>query len=438
MAQLRTALVTATALVCAVVPAAVAVAAPTATATATGTGTGTGTETGKVVQEGGPLVVPVGDEAPVTTRFTITLPASVTGRVTLGLLVPMPGPSAGDDNLPSATCSVNGGAYQSCGWGWESAEQSDSWNDGYSLSLPPTEAARTLTYDLRIATNRWGLIGERAGTLEMKDARGNVVASGPAALHFVPGTPEPGDRATVHARDKSGVLWQYEATSDPARPFKARTRVGGGWNAYTAITKLSPTVAAGWGSLVARDKAGVLWYYEGTGNPARPFKARARVGGGWNTYTSITGTRGNLVARDRDGVLWSYDTKTYWDDAPAMFKPRVRVGGGWNAYNLVTNLADRVVARDASGVLWSYEHKGNNWYGEEFDAKAPFEPRVRVGGGWNAYTAVTETGEMTKRLTWRGDGIARDRDGRLWLYHATPHAARTQIGRGWNIYTAIV
>ncbi|MFD9047029.1 hypothetical protein [Streptomyces zaomyceticus] len=431
MAPLRAALVTATALVVGVVPTASAAAAPAPTEAV-----GTVAASGTVVQEGGPLVVPVGEEAPVTTRFTITLPASVTGRVTLGLRVPMPLPSAGDNNLPSATCSVNGGAYQSCGWGYENAEQNDSWNDGYSLSLPPTEAARTLTYDLRIDTSRWILIGERAGTLEMKDARGNVVASGPAALHFVPGTPEPGDRATVHARDKGGVLWQYEATSDPARPFKARTRVGGGWNAYTAITKLSPTVAAGWGSLVARDKAGVLWYYEGTGNPARPFKARARVGGGWNTYTSITGTRGNLVARDRDGVLWSYDTKTYWDDAPAMFKPRVRVGGGWNAYNLVTNLADRVVARDASGVLWSYEQRSELW--DPWDAKAPFKPRVRVGGGWNAYTAVTETGEMTKRLTWRGDGIARDRDGRLWLYHATPHAARTQIGRGWNIYTAIV
>ncbi|MFI7348574.1 hypothetical protein ACIBSR_20190 [Streptomyces sp. NPDC049936] len=39
--------------------------------------------------------------------------------------------------------------------------------------------------------------------------------------------------------------------------------------------------------LIARGKDGVLWFYQGTGSASAPFKARAGVGGGWNTYNMI-------------------------------------------------------------------------------------------------------------------------------------------------------
>ncbi|WP_225803276.1 hypothetical protein [Streptomyces sp. NK15101] len=72
------ALAIATALAVGVAPAALggatAVAAPAAVAGATA-------ETGTVVQEGGPLVVPSGEEGAVTTRVTVTLPAGHAGPV---------------------------------------------------------------------------------------------------------------------------------------------------------------------------------------------------------------------------------------------------------------------------------------------------------------------------------------------------------------------
>ncbi|WP_432114475.1 hypothetical protein [Streptomyces sp. S1] len=429
MARTRTALVVATALALGIVPATTAAAASPAPAPAP-TAAATAAETGTAVQEGGPLVVPVGEDGPVTTRFTVTLPASVTGRVTAGLLLPMPGPSAGNDNLPLADCSVNGGPYERCGWQYASAEQPDSHDDGYTLSLTPTQAARTLTYDVRISSDLHAVLGRRAGILEMKDAGGNVVATGPVVLHFVRGTPTAWQRTTVHARDKKGVLWQYEGTGRADRPFKTPTRVGGGWGAYTALTKLDSTTATGWGSLVARDKAGVLWYYEGSGDPAAPFKPRVRVGGGWNAYTSISAGKHGLIARDRDGVLWNYPDAGY--GSTARFKPRVRVGGGWNAYDLISTIGERVVARDKKGVLWSYEPR-KHAPGVE---RAPYKPRVRVGGGWNAYDVVRGTGDVDG---WsRSDGIARDRAGHLWLYKESPHAARVRIGWGWNVYDTIV
>ncbi|MEV7566274.1 hypothetical protein [Streptomyces tanashiensis] len=432
MVRVRSTLVIATALVAGVVPAAVAAAAPVTAVTAPAE-TAAAAETGTAVQQGGPLVVKVGEGAPVTTRFTVTLPASVTGRVTAGLEIgPLPGPSAGGDNLPAAACSVNGDAYRLCGWHYGTAEYPDSYDDGYVLSLPPTQAARTLTFDVRIDPTDPAPIGEFTGNLEMKDASGKVVATGPAAVHFVLGTPGADWRATVHARDKDGVLWQYESTADPAKPFKPRTRIGGGWNAYTAITKLPQTTAAGRGNLVSRDKDGVLWYYEGSGDLAHPFKPRVRVGGGWNAYTAITSDGSGLVARDRDGVLWHYTDNRYWGGPSAPFKPRVRVGGGWNTYNLISTIGGRIVGRDGAGVLWSYESKDSDTWSES----APFKPRVRVGGGWNAYNTVRGAGDIDG---WSdGDGVARDTAGRLWLYKDSPTAARRQIGRGWNIYTAII
>ncbi|MFI1715337.1 hypothetical protein [Streptomyces litmocidini] len=425
MVHIRSTLVVATALVAGVVPATAAAAAPVTAVTATA-------EMGTAVQKGGPLTVRVGEGAPVTTRFTVSLPASVTGRLTAGLVLgDLPGPSAGGDNLPGAECSVNGDAYRLCGWNYDTPEYEDSYGDGYVLSLPPTEAARTLTFDVRIDPAHPAPLGEHTGHLEMKDASGTVVATGPAAVNFVLGTPEANRRATVHARDKDGVLWQYESTGDPARPFEPRTRIGGGWNAYTAMTKLPATVASGEGDMVARDKDGVLWYYEGSGDPARPFKPRVRVGGGWNVYTSISAYRNGLIARDRDGVLWHY-SDSYQSTPSTPFKPRVRVGGGWNTYTLINVIGDKVVARDGAGALWSYESR--DW--DTWKESAPFQPRVRVGGGWNAYDVVRGAADIDG---WSyNDGVARDKAGYLWLYKDAPTAARRQIGHGWNIYTAIV
>ncbi|GAA1349273.1 hypothetical protein [Streptomyces beijiangensis] len=39
--------------------------------------------------------------------------------------------------------------------------------------------------------------------------------------------------------------------------------------------------------LLARDKAGVLWLYKGTGRASAPYAARTRTGGGWSQYNQI-------------------------------------------------------------------------------------------------------------------------------------------------------
>ncbi|MET9721918.1 hypothetical protein [Streptomyces zaomyceticus] len=402
---------------------------PTAGATA---GETTGTAT--VVQEGGPLVVPSGEEV-VTTRVTVTLPEGASGPVKARLLLPFTWDFVNGDTYPLSwdirpSCSVDGGPFQPC----LLEDPVAGLNRGpHVATMPVTEAAPTITYDIRIESSRdarrWKDV---TGTLEVGAGGAPDLASGPVGFRFAHNTPAPGLRTTMLGRDKAGVLWQYEGTGLPDKPLKARERVGGGWNAYTLITPLGRRTAAGEGDLVARDKAGVLWFYEGSGNPDAPFKPRVRVGGGWNVYTAIGNLGTRLIARDKAGVLWEYSQKRL--GPPAPYEERRRIGGGWNVYNAIVGQGYHysALARDTSGVLWSYT-----------SAHPDFAPRTRVGGGWNAYDRIVFADNLVGSRV--GDFLGRDKNGDLWLYEGisrdgndVPPPSRRQIGHGWGIYDTIL
>ncbi|MER5965567.1 N-acetylmuramoyl-L-alanine amidase [Streptomyces sp. NPDC002057] len=249
------------------------------------------------------------------------------------------------------------------------------------------------------------------------------------------------NRYNLLARDTSGVLWQYQGDGKGA--FLSRYRVGGGWNAYTAITPMTALRADAVGDAVARDASGVLWYYQASGNPAAPFKARLRTGGGWNVYDQIIGVRDltgdgrpDLIAREKSGNIWLYKgTGT----PAAPFAARVKVGNGWQIYNNIVSTGDLtsdgkadLIGRDATGTLWLYKGTGS--------ATSPYAARVKVGSGWQIYNSVVGPSDLT------GDGkvdfVARDGSGVMWLYKGTgsatsPYAGRVQVGPGWQGYNLI-
>ncbi|MFJ4906841.1 hypothetical protein ACIQCR_15195 [Streptomyces sp. NPDC093249] len=421
----------------------VAAAAPVARTASTAV-PASAAEVGTVVQEGGRLRVPAGIEGPVTLRLKVTLPAGVTGpvRADIGLPVrsfPPAGPSP--HRLAAAlhsTCAVNGGAFSTCEW-------DPPWLDGEDypypvrLKLPVTEAAPTLTYQVTIDTSSdqaW--VGPLDAPVQLKDSTGAVVATGTAGLDFGLGTPEGRYIGALHARDKNGVLWRYDGTGHTDRPFFPRKKVGGGWNVYTAVVPIISPRGDGTGELVARDKAGVLWYYKGTNNPEAPFAPRVRVGAGWDIYTSLVGrSNGALVARDKSGVLWNYERD---QSGRVPFIPRKKVGGGWNIYNSVIGYGGGPLARDKAGVLWKYDETSDGPLGPE---GYPFRWPFKVGGGWNIYTAVAGTADLGPR-DYLDDVVARDRSGKLWLYQGVrksdaivPGPVRTPVGNGWNIYDLI-
>ncbi|MCM1943764.1 hypothetical protein NC315_00095 [Streptomyces sp. G2] len=210
-------------------------------------------------------------------------------------------------------------------------------------------------------------------------------------------------------RDSGGRLSAYEtkqtrqAGTEPLTPTVLHT----GWNTYTLVASPSDR------TIVGRDRDGVLWMHQGEGQKLLP---RTKVGGGWQVYNKITGGsdlngdgRGDLLATDTSGVLWLY---TSTGDTAKPFNPRKRVGSGWQTYNLLVAPGDvagalggDLLARDKDGVLWLYLGKGDG----------TFTARRKIGGGWQQFTHLAPFGNGHT-----GDG----EDGRVDLYAIGPGGSR--------------
>lgn len=142
----------------------------------------------------------------------------------------------------------------------------------------------------------------------------------------------------ILARDKAGVLYVYKGNANGT--LQSRVKVGSGWNIYNQIVGQGDLSGDGKADIVARDGSGVLWLYKGTGNAAAPFTARTKVGSGWNTFNYLVSTgdlnadgRTDLIARDGAGALWRYNGT---GNAAAPFSGRVKIGAsGWNIYSML-------------------------------------------------------------------------------------------------------
>ncbi|MEV6200210.1 VCBS repeat-containing protein [Streptomyces sp. NPDC051771] len=209
----------------------------------------------------------------------------------------------------------------------------------------------------------------------------------------------------VLARDASGVLRAHD--SGP---------VGGGWQIYDRIEATGNLAGTAHADLVARDRTGVLWLYQGNGRGG--FAGRVKVGGGWQTYAHLAGGsdftgdgRPDLVAADKTGVLYLYKAT---GNVNAPFAARKKIGGGWQVYNQLTatgNIAGAapgdLLARDKDGVLWLYLGKGDG----------TFTARTRVGGGFGRYTELIGSGD-------------HDRDKKNDLLAVDPATKTTYVFRG--------
>ncbi|MEU9700038.1 VCBS repeat-containing protein [Streptomyces sp. NPDC047981] len=184
----------------------------------------------------------------------------------------------------------------------------------------------------------------------------------------------------IVARDKAGVLWLYEGEN--VRSGSAPRRIGGGWGVYQHLAGGSDLTGDGRADLVAVEKAGDLYLYEGTGTASAPFKPRKKIGFGWGVYNELVAVgnvagapAGDLIARDTSGVLWLYLGK-----GDGTYAPRVKIGGGWNEYRDIVGIGDAnkdgrpdLYTRSTSGKAYFYAGTGS-W-------RAPFAPRAATTVG---------------------------------------------------------
>ncbi|MFG2567327.1 N-acetylmuramoyl-L-alanine amidase [Streptomyces sp. NPDC048567] len=251
------------------------------------------------------------------------------------------------------------------------------------------------------------------------------------------------DRYNMIGRDSAGRIWQYQGTGSASSPYYRRYQAGYGWGSYTAMTAMTALRADGTGDFVARDKDGVLWYYRGSGNPDKPYMARLKVGSGWNQYSSLNGMRdldgdgkADMIARNAAGDIYFYKG-TGTPEKP--FAPKAKIGYGWQIYDQIVSTGDLngdgkadFVARDKSGVLWIYTGTGS--------ATKPYDARVKIGSGWGKYKLLLGPSDLDR--DGRGDLVGVDSAGDFWFYHSTgkvtaPFATKSQVGDGWQIYDTL-
>jgi hypothetical protein len=197
-------------------------------------------------------------------------------------------------------------------------------------------------------------------------------------------------KADVIARDTAGVLWLYPGTGSR---LGSRVKIGTGWGSLTAIVEARDLNSDGKPDIVARDRTGVLWLYPGTGSGTalKAFGSRARIGAGWNSMTSLAAGgdlnqdgKPDLLARDGAGDLWLY-RGTGSGAALKVLGARVKIGRSWNGMTWIAMGGDQngdgksdVLSRDASGYLWLYPGNGPG-----------LGSRIKVGSGWRGMTPIS-------------------------------------------------
>ena len=248
--------------------------------------------------------------------------------------------------------------------------------------------------------------------------------------------------ADLFAMTPNGRQYEYDSTGSGLKPRSQWPTLTKPYSRYRQVD----LDRDGFQDYVYRTAGGELYQsydvvaYEGYGNWIRD-RYETKIGTGWNSMRSLTipgdvtgdGTP-DIVAVDGNGVQWVYPFKT----GGRGLNTRIRTGSLWGGYTLfgsgdyTNDGKPDLLARDTAGRLWMYKGTG--------DGVTPWQTRVQVGrSGWD-YTAYAASGDTT------GDGKAdffvRDSAGYLWLYKGTGNASapfqnRVKIGGGWNTYSLI-
>ncbi|MFC8536954.1 FG-GAP-like repeat-containing protein [Streptomyces sp. NPDC057249] len=287
-------------------------------------------------------------------------------------------------------------------------------------------------------------------------------------------------RGDLLARTPSGDIYLYTATGNlSSGPFKAGVKVGYGWSSYDQIVGANDVNGDGIGDIYARTPAGDLYYYAGTGNAASPYKARVKVGYGYDTYNQVIATDdftgdglSDLMARTPGGTLYFYESTGY-----GTFLKRTAGGTGWNVASLFAGQGgnpdfgkNELMARTKGGTLYWYYAKNNGklsarikasdsggWAGATINFPSSldndgmadlmetyngtlYNEGSSLGGGWSGYTAIVGPGDLN--ADGRGDLLGRTKSGDLYLFkgngYGTKLASRIKVGYGFNTYNKIV
>ncbi|MGA7205503.1 MAG: GH25 family lysozyme [Specibacter sp.] len=207
------------------------------------------------------------------------------------------------------------------------------------------------------------------------------------------------------AQDPAGNLWLYRSNGAGTFINEARAKIGSGWGSFTSLTVYSDFASPGSNGLIARTGSGALMYYPVPGNSR--FGASTTVGSGFGPYL-LAG--GETINGTPPPVTPPPATKPPVTQPPVAPKPAASI-----------KAASDVVAADAAGRLWRYPM-----------GKSSLGAGAQIGTGF----AKTKSLHVTD---WNADGVldllVQWADGRLTLYKGAAAGGFTGIAlaaSGWS------
>nr|WSX79456.1 VCBS repeat-containing protein [Streptomyces sp. NBC_00899] len=283
----------------------------------------------------------------------------------------------------------------------------------------------------------------------------------------------------IAARTFDGHLYLFPGTGSGSAPFKTRLLIGSGWAVYDQLAGAGDLDGDGISDLVARDTAGNLYFYKATGVAAAPYKGKALIGTGWNTYNQIIGLgngesgAGFVTGRTVSGDLYQYAAngagglkpRYLWSTGAGEIDVMAGMGGiqNWgkkwlagvtssgSMYGYVPTNTGTFYGRDPVGDPGDFAGVSNMAAGVSSTDEGYPELFISAGGTLYNYARGAITSGWSYNLTVApgdvsGDGksdlLARNSSGQLYLFKGTGtgtgYSARTLIGTGWGVYNAII
>lgn len=192
----------------------------------------------------------------------------------------------------------------------------------------------------------------------------------------------------VLVRMADGSLRGYKAPSgndlSTRTPY---TKLGTGWNAYDVLTSPGDLTGDARADLLARKAStGDLYLFAAKSNGT--LAAGKKIASAWKGYTKVVGAGdlngdgiGDVLARDRAGTLWRYNGA-----GNGSLKVRSKVVSDWGgSYNAIVGVGD--ITGDGKSDLAERDTAGN-LYRSAGDGKGSFAASVKIGTGWQGYKGI--------------------------------------------------
>ncbi|MGW1001415.1 FG-GAP repeat domain-containing protein [Streptomyces sp. NPDC002520] len=165
------------------------------------------------------------------------------------------------------------------------------------------------------------------------------------------------------------------------------TKLGTGWNAYNVLTSPGDLTGDGRADLLAR-KASTGDVYLFAAKSDGTLAAAKKIRSAWTGYTKVVGAGdlngdgiGDVLARDKSGTLYRYNGL-----GNGLLKDRVKVFSNWGgSYNAIVGVGD--ITGDGKSDLVERDTAGN-LYRNNGDGKGSFGARTRIATGWQGYKGL--------------------------------------------------